>query len=168
MASAPSWAITTLHTPNPGNAGLHAHARGRGRGVSTISMRPRWSSPREPAMFAPSCNAVSTKVSHCSRTDGEAALDLLSNCAELGRSLMLDAEAAHAMSSIGFHLTETYQLERAERAFSETAEFVIAHDLDCWLRWVQIGLSRNAWPKANGFAPRPLPARRFRCGPVAS
>lgn len=97
-------------------------------------------------------------------SDGEGGVALLASCAESGQELQLDADVALAMSSIGFYLTDTYQLDRSETAFAQAASFVSAHDLDCWLRWIEIGMSRNAlirgdWVRAAALASSTIQVR---------
>jgi DNA-binding CsgD family transcriptional regulator len=74
---------------------------------------------------------------------------LISDCIEIGRQHGYDAEVAHAMSSLGFHWTDTNQLDRADRALAGAAEFAVAHELDCWQRWARLGMSRSALARGD-------------------
>ena len=90
-------------------------------------------------------------------SDELAGIALLDECIETARTEHFDIEAIDAMSTLGFHWTNTFQLDRAERILTDAAGYSVAHDLDCWRRWAEVGLSRNAfaqgaWVRATDLA----------------
>jgi DNA-binding CsgD family transcriptional regulator len=90
-------------------------------------------------------------------TDRPAGIALLERCAGIARQHHFDGEAAHALSILGLHFTESWELDRGSAILRELVTFTAEHDLDCWWRWATIGLSRNAlgrgdWVQAASLA----------------
>jgi len=90
-------------------------------------------------------------------TDESSGVALLNETIETARRNYFDIEAIDSMTKLGFHWTDTFQLDCAERILSDAAAYSEVHDLDCWRRWVNVGLSRNAfaqghWVRATDLA----------------
>jgi DNA-binding CsgD family transcriptional regulator/tetratricopeptide (TPR) repeat protein len=91
------------------------------------------------------------------KVDESTGVFLLEDAAETARSNHFDHEVVDYLTALGFHWTDTFRLDLAERTLVEAAEFAVAHDLDCWRRWADVGLGRNAlvrgdWMRATDFA----------------
>ena len=82
-------------------------------------------------------------------SDEPTGVALLSESIETARTNQFDFETVDGMTTLGFHWTDTLQLDRAERILTDAADLCAKLDLDCWRRWAVAGLSRNAFLKGN-------------------
>ncbi len=82
-------------------------------------------------------------------TDPVAGENTLDACIATARANRFDIEAIDAQCSLGFHWVDTFRLERAERILTDAAGYAATHDLDCWRRWADLGLSRHAFARGN-------------------
>lgn len=90
-------------------------------------------------------------------SDEETAVATLEDCIETCKRHQFDLDVADAFCSLGFHWVDTYRLDRAERVFDEAQAFIVEHELDCWGRWIGVGMSRVAlargdWARAAALA----------------
>lgn len=93
---------------------------------------------------------IRTSIGSRLLTSNEAAgVTMLDESIDIARGNHFDIETVDAMTTLGFHWTETFQLDRAERILTDAADFCAAIDLDCWRRWAVVGLSRNAFLQGN-------------------
>jgi DNA-binding CsgD family transcriptional regulator/tetratricopeptide (TPR) repeat protein len=90
-------------------------------------------------------------------SDEASGAEILRESIENARSHRFDIEVVSGMADLGFHWFATFQLDRAECTLTEAADYAAERDLDCWRRWVLVGLSqvafaRGDWARATNVA----------------